>query len=85
MTDNQLTRADLAGMTPDAIEKARLEGRLDRVLGRSEDSIAARARIRSGDATLDDIRTADAESIVQARADGLLKHLTDNTDNTEEN
>lgn len=29
----QLTRADLAGMSPDAIEQARLDGRLDDILG----------------------------------------------------
>lgn len=29
----QLTRADLAGMTPDAIEKARVDGRLNEALG----------------------------------------------------
>jgi hypothetical protein len=35
VTESQLTRADLAAMTPEQIDRARTEGLLDDLLGRS--------------------------------------------------
>lgn len=57
MTD-QLTRGDLAAMTPQQIEAARLAGRLDAVLGTSPELVEARRLARNAEPiTRDQLRT----------------------------
>lgn len=70
--DVQLTRADLVGMSPDAIVTAKAEGRLNAVLGIEQAALPERA-------TLEDLRAVAAaghhDLIAEARQAGRLDHL----------
>lgn len=91
MTDDQLTRDDLAGMTPEQIERARRSGRLDRVLGYTDEQMNTRAKAKS-DAVL---TRADVErlaasghhsAIKSALSEGRLADVLNNRNtDTEEN
>lgn len=76
-TDPQLTRDDLAAMTPEQINTARAEGRLHDLLTGSPPATAP----DPGHApavrflTRDDLRTMTPEQINEARAKGNLAHL----------
>jgi len=82
MTDpDQLTRTNLAGMTPDQIEAARLAGRLDDLLGIPRDEHDALAAAR-GDAPLNLehvrhlARLGHHDQIEAARAAGRITYST---------
>lgn len=75
----QLTRADLARMTPDQIENARTAGRLDTLLGVPRDEHDALAAARSeGLLTLEHVHTLARigrhDDIEAARAAGRITY-----------
>jgi hypothetical protein len=64
----QLTRADLQGMTPEAIDAARVAGTLDTLLGRPTQSTAAQL-------SREDLAHMSPDAIVAAKAAGRLDTL----------
>ena len=78
--DRQLGRADLSTMTPEQIEAARLDGRLDRVLGIPDHVIALTEKARTGRIDTDDARTLLAlgrhDLIDAARVDDRIDYAT---------
>ena len=64
----QLTRDDLKGMTPEAIDAARVGGRLDNLLGRPVQATAAQL-------SRDDLIRMSSDAIVAAKAAGRLDNL----------
>jgi hypothetical protein len=64
----QITRDDLKSMTPQEIEQARVDGRLDRILGLPEDEIEAKTRAR-GNAPL---TTEDVKILSRYRHHDLI-------------
>ena len=63
---SQLTRADLASMTPEAIDEAHREGRFDTVLGHDRDylDLVERAGGLVGPADITALRQAGREDLV---------------------
>ncbi len=70
----QLSRTDLATMTPAEIEKARQEGRLTKILGGSDDEVEA-VEIGNTDRSL---TRGDVDTLTRAgRHDLITEALTD--------
>jgi hypothetical protein len=84
MTDNQLTSADLAGMSPQQIDQARQEGRLARLLGVADDEIDLRERVANGGTfTRAEARELNRlglyDAVLEAHRDGRITPDTDDT------
>lgn len=83
---NQLTRDDLAAMTPQAIDEATRAGRCDALLGVAPEASEARRKTEAGEAIdLDDVAALKAvgrhDLITKAHTAGLITTTT----NTKEN
>lgn len=76
MTDDQLTRDALAGMSPQQIEAARLAGRLDAVLGTSPELVEARRLARN----LEPISRDQLRMLNRARDHALVAKYTAHID-----
>lgn len=70
MTVQQLTEQDLRGMSPEAIDAAHAEGRLDTLLGRTVADTAAKGQL-----TADDLKGMSPEAITAAQDEGRLNTL----------
>lgn len=76
MNESQVTRAQLAGMTPDEISKAYAEGRLQAVLlGSSEPEPTEAAEAPEGQLTRADLAGMTHDQINDARRDGKLNWM----------